>query len=98
MKLDFEEISYKYVNCHMICTVMLSDVNIVLPVFLLVSEIRYACFNLALHSVLLLMQACISLFIFVSFSLLHVKQVNASCNTVDLYSECAHFEFRRTML
>jgi len=77
---------------------MVRDINTVVFVFLLDAEIRYACFNLALHSVLLLMQACIPLFVFVSFSLPHVKEVNASCNTVDLYSECAHFEFRRTML
>lgn len=39
------------------------------------------------------MQACISLFIFVSFPLPHIKQVNTSCNTVDLYSEGALLSF-----
>jgi len=73
---------------------MVCDVNTVVSVFLLDSEISYACFNLALHLVLRVMQACVSLFIFVSFSLPHIKQVNASCSTVDLYSEGALFEFQ----
>jgi len=51
---------------------MVFDANTVVYVFLLGSEISYACFNLALHLVLLVMQACISLFIFVSFSLPHI--------------------------